>query len=71
MSRKMPAREEKSEPSRMARPEQEGTRASEERGKPRAGGGLGATSFRFDDPYWDDVFDSWHDPTLRTCCRCF
>lgn len=26
-------------------------------------------SFLFDDPYWDDAFDSYHDQTLRTCCR--
>ena len=25
--------------------------------------------FLFDDPYWDDVFCSYYDPTLRTCCR--
>jgi len=23
---------------------------------------------RFDDPYWDDVFCTWWDPALRTCC---
>lgn len=23
---------------------------------------------RFDDPYWDDAFCAWWDPTLRTCC---
>jgi hypothetical protein len=23
---------------------------------------------RFDDPYWDDAFCAWGDPTLRTCC---
>jgi hypothetical protein len=22
----------------------------------------------FDDPYWDDAFCSYYDPTLRTCC---
>lgn len=25
--------------------------------------------FLFEDPYWDDVFCSYYDPTLRTCCR--
>ena len=69
MSRKMPAREERSEPSRKTQPEQEGTGVCEEPGRPRAGDDLGSVSFRFDDPYWDDVFGSWHDPTLRTCCR--
>lgn len=24
--------------------------------------------FLFDDPYWDDAFCSYYDPTLRTCC---
>jgi hypothetical protein len=28
-----------------------------------------AESFRFDDPYWDEAFNSYYDPTLRTCCR--
>jgi hypothetical protein len=27
-----------------------------------------AESLRFDDPYWDDAFCAWWDPTLRTCC---
>jgi hypothetical protein len=25
--------------------------------------------FLFEDPYWDDAFCSYYDPTLRTCCR--
>ena len=69
MSREKPAVDEKNEPSRTAQPEQEGTAVCEERGEPRTGDELGAKGFRFDDPYWDDVFDSWHNPTLRTCCR--
>jgi hypothetical protein len=24
--------------------------------------------FLFEDPYWDDAFCSYYDPTLRTCC---
>lgn len=28
------------------------------------------TGYRFDDPYWDDAFCSWSDPTLRTCVGC-
>ncbi len=28
------------------------------------------TGYRFDDPYWDDAFCSWTDPTLRTCVGC-
>lgn len=23
---------------------------------------------RFEDPYWDDAFCAWWDPSLRTCC---
>lgn len=69
MSRTMPARENEEEPSRMTPPKQAQTRASEEPRKPRAGDALVTAGFRFDDPYWDDVFDSWHNPTLGTCCR--
>jgi len=69
MSRKMPACEEENEPSRVIHPEQEGTRATEDPRNPRTGDEFGAKGFRFDDPYWDEAFDSWHNPTLRTCCR--
>ena len=55
-------------PSRTTQAEQEGARATEERSKPCAGDEPGAGSFLFDDPYWDDAFDSYHSPTLRTCC---
>jgi hypothetical protein len=57
------------EPSGTVQPEREGARAAEERSKPRACAEPGAESFLFDDPYWDDAFDSYHNPTLRTCCR--
>jgi hypothetical protein len=57
------------EPPRTAQPEQEGTPAVEEQTEPPACHGPGAGSFLFDDPYWDDAFDSYHNPTLRTCCR--
>lgn len=23
---------------------------------------------RFDDPFWDDAFCAWWDPTMRVCC---
>ena len=26
------------------------------------------TGFRFD-PYWDEVFAAYYDPTMGTCCR--
>ena len=69
MSRELPAREGKSGPSRTTQPEQEEAGAAEDRRKPRACDEPGAESFLFDDPYWDDAFDSYHNPTLRTCCR--
>jgi hypothetical protein len=69
MSLEMPTREEKSERSEIAQPEQEGPAVCEEQGKPRTGDEPASKGFRFDDPYWDDAFDSWHNPTLRTCCR--
>jgi hypothetical protein len=28
----------------------------------------GERGLRFSDPYWDDAFCAWWDPTLRTCC---
>ena len=57
------------EPSRTIQSGQEGTQAAEEGTKPRARDEPGTESFLFDDPYWDDAFDSYHNPTLRTCCR--
>ena len=57
------------EPSRTAQPEREGAPAAEERGKPRACDEPGAETFLFDDPYWDEAFDSYHNPTLRVCCK--
>lgn len=59
MSQKTPAQETK-EPGSTTRPEQSETRPCKD---PWVEG------FRFDDPYWDDAFDSWRTPTLRTCCR--
>jgi len=57
------------EPSGTVQPEREGALAAEERSKPRACAEPEGQSFLFDDPYWDDAFDSYHNPTLRTCCR--
>jgi hypothetical protein len=47
--------EQPSEPAHPERTEKRGERQEEE-------------GFLFDDPYWDDVFCSYYDPTLRTCC---
>jgi len=32
------------------------------------GDGPAERGFLFEDPYWDDAFCSYYDPTLRTCC---
>jgi len=34
----------------------------------RSGDGQDERGFLFEDPYWDDAFCSYYDPTLRTCC---
>jgi hypothetical protein len=57
------------EPPRTDRPERESAPAAEEQEQQRTCEEPWGESFRFDDPYWDDAFDSYHDPTLRTCCR--
>lgn len=66
MSSRRPVREEEVEPGRR-RTREPG--AAEERRQSRACAEPEAQSFLFDDAYWDDAFDSYHDPTLRTCCR--
>ncbi len=35
----------------------------------KSGDGPQEGGFLFNDPYWDDTFCSYYDPTLRTCCR--
>jgi hypothetical protein len=66
MSSRAPVRESEVEPARRRTRE---PRAAEERRQSRACAEPEAQSFRFDDPYWDEVFDSYYNPTLRTCCR--
>ena len=34
----------------------------------RSGDDPAERGFLFEDPYWDDAFCSYYDPTLRTCC---
>jgi hypothetical protein len=34
----------------------------------KRGDGQDERGFLFEDPYWDDAFCSYYDPTLRTCC---
>ena len=69
MSQELPVREEGIEPAQTARREGQEPGTAEEARKPRASDEPRLDSFLFDDPYWDDAFDSYHDPTLRTCCR--
>lgn len=35
----------------------------------KSGDGQDEQGFLFEDPYWDEAFCSYYDPTLRTCCR--
>jgi hypothetical protein len=61
------------QPTSPARPTEasrvdEGTEARETGGS-RVCDEFGTEAFRFDDPYWDDAFDSYHNPTLRVCCK--
>jgi len=35
----------------------------------KSGDGQDEQGFLFEDPYWDDAFCSYHDPTLGTCCH--
>jgi hypothetical protein len=34
----------------------------------KSGDGQRKRGFLFEDPYWDDAFCSYYDPTMRTCC---
>ncbi len=69
MSREVPIREERIGSAQTARREELEPGTAEEGRKSRTCDAPRAESFLFDDPYWDDAFDSYHDPTLRTCCR--
>jgi hypothetical protein len=35
----------------------------------KSGEGQDERGFLFEDPYWDDAFCAYHDPTLGTCCH--
>ncbi len=50
-------------PRRRTEERPNGRKDAEKRGEGQAERG-----FLFEDPYWDDVFCSYYDPTLRTCC---
>ena len=50
-------------------PTSDGDRAAEAQPVPTGGDDFRAEPFLFDDPYWDEAFDSYHNRTLRTCCR--
>jgi len=64
----MPKSEEGMVESLKLEPEQEGAETAEKEKKPEACKDPWKEGFRFDDPYWDEAFDSFYSPTLRTCC---
>jgi len=70
MSRGMPVREKKNRPAGAVEPAPAGAGTVEKRTQPRTCSDPGAEVFRFDDPYWEEAFDSYHDPTLRICRCC-
>lgn len=51
-------------PRRRAKEQPDGRKEAAEGAQPQDERG-----FLFEDPYWDDAFCSYYDPTLRTCCR--
>jgi hypothetical protein len=51
-------------PRRRAKERPRGREDAEKRSEDQAERG-----FLFEDPYWDDAFCSYYDPTLGTCCR--
>ncbi len=51
-------------PQRRAKEQPDGRKKATEGAQPQDERG-----FLFEDPYWDDAFCSYYDPTLRTCCR--
>lgn len=69
MSRDIPIREANVESVPTAQSEQGKAEPAAEQNTPQSCPDPASKGFRFDDPYWDDAFDSWHNPTLRTCCR--
>lgn len=61
----------------LRRAEAEQARARQRRARRRQAGSEEAADtvarqaergVRFEDPYWDDAFCSYYDPTLGTCC---
>jgi len=44
-------------------------RASSRKDAEKRGESQAERGFLFEDPYWDEVFCSYYDPTLGTCCR--
>ena len=64
----MPKSEEEAGQPQKSQKKQEGAEAAEKAKKPEACKDIWTEGFRFDDPYWDDAFDSYHSPMLRVCC---
>lgn len=69
MSPRAPVREKRIGPARTTRRRGQKHQGAKERRKARACEQTKAESFLFDDPYWDEAFNSYYDPALRTCCR--
>ncbi len=46
-----------------------GERPTRRKSPEKTGEGQEQGGFLFQDPYWDDIFCSYYDPTLGTCCR--
>ena len=44
-------------------------RPSEREGAAKGSDGQDEQGFLFEDPYWDDAFCSYYNPTLGTCCH--
>lgn len=59
-------RKAKTKKARAPRPRTKARKAEE---VAKSGDDQDEQGFLFEDPYWDDAFCSYYDPTLRTCCR--
>jgi hypothetical protein len=64
----MPESKEEKLQAQTPQPEQKGAETADTQKKRGACKDPWKEGFRFDDPYWDEAFDSYHSPTLRVCC---
>ena len=68
MSSEVPKRKKETEQAQSPAEDRGGAGTAENEKKPEACKDIWKDGFRFDDPYWDDAFDSYHSPMLRVCC---